>query len=285
MIATIVVLTSVTSVLVIMTYIGIWRRAKSKNDLLQSDWTKLKDIASYIQSCVTVLVLFLGAGWAVYTWKTQWDDHKESEKAALQVNISAHQEYPPGTTPKNTFFIGGDIVIKNAGASRTKIGLADGPLFVARVHSSKSIPAGTLRDPKNPQDVEAACTEGKIQFDPSQRFWLSRPLVNDPQRPDIELQDEIRPGEEDVFHFVVKVTGPGTYAIIFSSALTDQEEKDALPYPPANSLCPDARKSPHPRWESAAYFVEVTQSKPVTKKKSDLAARSQPVPCSTGRGR
>lgn len=70
----------------------------------------------------------------------------------------------------------------------------------------------------------------------------------------ITLFNEIRPGEEDQFHFIVRVKNRGTYALIFSSI---DEESKARPLPEDLGPCVPSTKDPmKPRWESSASFVE-----------------------------
>lgn len=223
----------------------------------------------------------------MYTWLTQ----SYEQMPGVQINIKAQQEHPP--EGRGLFFIGGDITIKNAGTKRTRLRLADGPLFVALVEEPDKAPTGTTaQDPKNFTAKE--CSDGKLSLEHNpHRFWLSRPKADG--RADIELQDEIRPGEEDVFHFLVRVQKAGTYAVMFSSELPTGEETYAWPYEEDQGSCaqkqpsnrwtkfwttlffiPNRDNGPHPRWESAASFVNVEDSKPQPSNAQPQASKGSP---------
>lgn len=252
-----IVLLTLAAAALIAVHIGMWLSTKGKKNLAPGGWTDLKDMSSYVQSCITVVVLILGAGWAVYTWKTQWDDHKESEqrtqegeKAAIEIEISAKQITPPNTKPNNGWFIGGDITIKNAGTRTEWLKFDKGPLFVARI---KSIP-NFNKEPKGTNP----CEERKLILDTPKAFWLSRPQISD--RPDIEVGDEIRPGATDVYHFLINVAQPGTYAVILSLDVPSKESQGpALEF---YNPCDHRTLKYQNRWESSAFFVEVNKKGP-----------------------
>lgn len=98
--------------------------------------------------------------------------------------------------------------------------VAKGPIVVSKVY---------LRD------------EDKMKFVQAGRFWLTRFSVdNRPdlvlsnkiglQSPDMVLTDEMRPKAEDKFEFLVTVSEPGLYAVMFTSPLDKKESnrmKDA----------------------------------------------------------
>jgi hypothetical protein len=257
-----IVVLALLATIVLGVFFHLWHQAKGKQELARSDWEGLMNRASYLQSCITLMALILGGGWGLYTWAIQWEEHKknasEAELISLQINVSAHQEFPPKTNQRKEFFIAGKVIFKNTGTRRTTIRLADGPLFVSQIYSSK-IGSGTLKHPNELTDQserEAACDEARTRPERPLKVFLSRPSVDG--RPDIEVQAEIRPGEEDEFHFILRVQHRGTYAVIFSSEISEDEEKRAQPIPENLGPCIDKNRKPmKPRWESAAAFVEV----------------------------
>lgn len=240
---TLIVFFALLAVSVLFTYWYMWFKRRKQDS---TNLEKLTDKASYLQSCITVVALIIGAGWVVYTWKIQWEDHLQSTKAAIQIEISASQARPP---KEQGLFIAGDITIKNAGTRTEILHFNEGPLFVAKVNS---IP---IFDATRP--VTESCNDDRVVLGTSKRFWLSRPQVPaqpDP-RPYIELGDEIRPGVTDVFHFLIRVAEPGTYALMLSLDVPSKESQG----PEVEFDNPCDRKKPkyQNRWESPAAFVAV----------------------------
>jgi hypothetical protein len=128
----------------------------------------------------------------------------------LQIAVNAR---PDGGNAHDGDLIRGDITVKNVGNKRTLLRLIDGPLYVAKV---KSIPTGAKPDTVVSNHGNQVPDDGKICFEDAKKFWLARPKVDEKKRPDFENFDQVRPGATDVFPFIVRVSEPGTYGILFS---------------------------------------------------------------------
>lgn len=221
--------------------------------------TALNAASSHIKDFATVMALLIGALWALYTWYAQWRDHLASVAPGLQERVFAKQIYPVGTSRNDGLFIGGCVAIKNAGNKLEYLPLADAPLFVAQV-KSESIPVGIDSLPTQASDG-SGCKNGRLELDTPKRFVFSRPVIDG--RQNIFLGDQIRPGVTEVFHFMVKVTKPGVYAVLFSAKQPEEKEHwDTENGPTEWGACEDKRKEVKQqfRWESPTYFVEVQES-------------------------
>jgi hypothetical protein len=158
--------------------------------------------------------------------------------------------------------ITGWVSIKNVGAQKTNVRLCEctgtgknpPPSCDNNVNQGThlGVPKCHEGDPKGPLVVsKVSWNVGGMeleQLNKRKRFWLVRPSV-DKERLDIEPTDEMRPNAEDKFEFLVKVPGPGVYAVMFTAPI-DQEEFDRMKK--AGHSMP-----PWPlRWD-ATTFVEV----------------------------
>lgn len=186
---------------------------------VKSSWN-IQYMLACIQSFLAVLALLFANGW----WTTY--------QSALEITLTANQdkEWDGGE-----YLIRGEIKIKNVGLKSANLNMENGALFIAPV---QSIPEGVDAQARENQN-------GKIRLGKSKKIWLSRPCVDDLTRPNIEYEDQFRPGATDVFHFMLKVQQPGTYAILFSPA-PNPEEKGTVP------------GVSNPRWEPPTIFVDVT---------------------------
>jgi hypothetical protein len=151
-------------------------------------WTDLQHIWSSIQSFVTILAIIAAGAWALHKWFAE-------RIPSLEMKITAQQQ---DGNPNDGLVIRGKINVKNVGNQPAVLVLEDGPLFVAKI---ESIFSGA---PKDTGKDTAKQHLGKILFAKSKKFWLSRPSVDEPRRPDYENFDEIRPGATDVFYFINK---------------------------------------------------------------------------------
>jgi len=193
-------------------------------------WSEIQHIWSCLQSFVTILALFAAGWWALHRYNIE-------RQPALEMRVIPQK---PEAMSGGEFLIRGEIFVKNVGSEPAFLNLANGPLFVAEI---ESIPCGASPNSKEKSQEQDL---GKIRFRTSRKFWLSRPSVDDPDRPDYENYDQIRSGATDIFHFMVTVPKAGKYAILFSPGSSQKEWNVLKPW-----------ISYRARWEPPTVFVDV----------------------------
>lgn len=180
------------------------------------NFEKFKNLSAGLQSIAAIVALAIAAAWAWYTWGIQRQDRRQSLFPAIEITISAKQETSIRVNRSNERLIRGCITIRNVGTQTTIIPLTEwdkpksdksrqathGPIFIAKAKPTK---------------------KNKMQFGEEQILWLSKPVAAG--RPDIELQDEIRPQATDHYEFLAWVREPGIYAVMFSTGLDETEIK------------------------------------------------------------
>jgi hypothetical protein len=207
----------------------------TQNDIKKDGTTRFKDRWSGIQSIVSILVIFVGACWAVTTFwgfgQAEKLKNDNTVQGVVNLTIEASQVMPPDAWQDEARYIKIELAVKNVGTKNVLMCYED-PVE-GKTSNCEAPPAGQIHKPCTAQrpciapinvarahyDPSRSENENKIKFDlPIRATWARN---DDPSTPESALY--VRAGQTISRIAVVAVPHPGLYRVSFSARLPKNE--------------------------------------------------------------